>query len=917
MKRVFNIRLASNRAIPESPSRLREGRSSAPGRATRAVPSPGLTARLSPGRVTKLVLLLALTVSVSNAADQHAFFAGRIWPGSGEPIDDAVMVVEDGKITAIGPRKVTNVPAGAKRHDLSDSVLIPGLVIAETSLGVGNDDDRTLTPEVRAVDGFDFYGDYTPYLAGGVTTVQVSPGRSRLMPGQGSVVKLAGESPSKRILKDRESLRIVLTNASASPPRIYEPPVGAVSVDNPLKPTRPQISGSLSSRVAGLNAVFTVARESGEGGDELGLETISQYVSKAGTLRATANEASEIRAAMGLAQRFDMKLILVDPTKLDSFVARQTPGDGSPISGIVLNAGVRPGQISNPTVPDPEAKRQKDMWEYAARLSDRGFEDHIAIRPASDSDLDDMLFLGGLFTRSGNQPATVLSMLTANPATMMGVADKVGSLAEGRDADFVVLNADPFSKGATVLSTWVNGKSEYDRKRENQMTLVQASSIYVGDGHVLKNASVVVGGRKIRGLGNDVSAPPDARLKRFRDGVIVPGYIDLSTGLGLGGSPGTLSLSTKVGERLMADDPSVEFARKGGVTTAVLATSGSPSSMLAFKLGPTPRVLKEPVGIKFTVSTNITTGVPALKSTLTRAKAYVDGWKKYEKDLADYKVKLKEYEAAKTKYDAAKKVADAKKKAEEAKKETEPAKKPEPKKEKETAAQEKKPTPKPGEKKTEPAKKDEKKPETKKPEPKKEDPNAPKKPKEPKKPSMSSSMEPYKLAFGGKIPVLVEANTKKTIEAAVKLFREEFKLNMILVGGNELYRVPELLASNDVKVSVGPGLIQTFENNTYNLPQILANHGVPFAFQSKATTGVRQLPLAVQYSVHKGLGKTDALAGFTSSASKLLAINDQVGSLGVGKDADLVVLSGPPFEISSEVLAVMIDGEWVYEKEME
>ncbi len=862
-------------------------------------------------------LLLLLAVSAAQAGDQHAFFAGRIWPGKGEPIDDAVMVVEDGKITAIGPRKVTNVPATAKRHDLSDSVLIPGLVVAETSLGVASDDDRTLTPEVRAVDGFDFYEDYSPYLAGGVTTVQVSPGRSRLMPGQGSVVKLAGDSPSSRILKDRESLRIVLTNASANPPRIYEPPVGAVSVDNPLKPTRPQISGSLSSRVAGLNAVFTVARESGEGGDELGLETISEYVSKAGTLRATANLASEIRAAMGLAQRYDMKLILVDPTALDSFVARHTP-ENTPIAGIVLNAGVRPGRISNPAVPDPEARRQKNMWEYAAKLSESGFGDHIAIRPASDSDLDDMLFLGGLFTRSGNEPETVLSMLTTNPATMMGVADKVGSLAAGRDADFVVLNADPFSKGATVLSTWINGESAYDRKRENQMTLVQASQIYVGDGHVLENASVVVGGRKIRGLGRDVSSPPDARLKRFPNGVIVPGYIDLSTGLGLGGSPGTLSLSTKVGERLVADDPSVEFARKGGVTTAVLATSGSPSSMLAFKLGPTPRVLKEPVGIRFTVSTNLTTGLPALKSTLTRAKAYVDGWKKYDKDLAEYKVKLKEYEAAKVKYDAAKKTADAKKKADDAKKKAEEAKKkPNDKKEKETAAQEKKPTPKPGEKKTEPAKKDEKKPETKKPEPKKADPNAPKKPKEPKKPSSSSTMEPYKAAFAGSIPVLVEANTKKTIESAVKLFREEFKLNMILVGGNELYRVPELLASNDVSVSVGPGLIQSVENKTYNLPQILANHGVPFAFQSKATTGVRQLPLAVQYSVHKGLGKTDALAGFTSSASKLLAINDQVGSLGVGKDADLVVLSGPPFEISSEVLAVMIDGEWVYEKEME
>jgi imidazolonepropionase-like amidohydrolase len=866
-------------------------------------------------------LVLILSATSAHAGDQHAFFAGRIWPGNAEPIVDGVMIVEDGKITAIGSRKAIKVPAAAKRHDLSDSVLIPGLVIAETSLGAGADDERTLTPEVRAVDGFDFYGDYSKLLAGGVTTVQVSPGRARLMPGQGGVVKLAGISPTKRILSDKESLRLVLTAASASPPRIYEPPVGAVSVDNPLKPTRPQISGSLSSRVAGLNAVFTVARESGEGGDELGLETISEYVSKKGTLRAKVQLASEIRAAMGLAQRYDMGLILVDPTGLDSFVAKYQP-DNSPVKGIVLNAGVRPGQISNPSVPNPEVKRQKDAWEFAAKLIESGFGNHLAIRPSSDADLDDMLFLGGLFTRAGNSPQHVLSMLTSNPANMMGVADRVGSLAEGHDADFVVLNNDPFSRGSTVMSTWVGGKSAYDRKRENQMTLVQAASVYTGDGHVLENASVVVGGKKIRGLGSDVSAPPDARLKRFPNGVIVPGYIDLATGLGLGGSPGSLSLSTKIGDRLAADDPSVEFARQGGVTTAILTGSGSPSSMLAFKLGPTPRVLKEPVGIRFTVSTNLTTGLPALKSTLGRAKTYTESWNKYGKDLAAYKVKLKEYEAAKVKYDAAKKVEDAKKAAE-AKKKAEEAKKkgetktPE-KKEKETAtaAQEKKESAKPAEKKKTEAKPTPK-PETKKPEPKKVDPNAPRKPKEPKKPSTIASLEPFRAAFAGNLPVFVEATTKKTIEAAVKVFREDYKLNMILIGGDELYRIPELLAKNEVSVSLGPALVKEVENKTYNLPQILANHGVHFGFQSKATTGVRQLPMAVQYSVHKGLGRTDALSGFTAAPAKLMSLDSQVGSLSVGKDADLVVLSGPPFEISSEVLAVMIDGEWVYEKEMD
>jgi imidazolonepropionase-like amidohydrolase len=102
-----------------------------------------------------------------------------------------------------------------------------------------------------------------------------------------------------------------------------------------------------------------------------------------------------------------------------------------------------------------------------------------------------------------------------------------------------------------------------------------------------------------------------------------------------------------------------------------------------------------------------------------------------------------------------------------------------------------------------------------------------------------------------------------------------------------------------------------------NLPQLLSNRQIPFAFRSQATTGVKSLPLAVSYSVRKGLAANDALTGLSFGAARLLSLEQQLGSIAVGKDADLVVLSGPPFELSSRVLAVMIDGQWVYEKEQD
>ncbi len=906
---------------------------------------------MSNARCIRLASLLLTTLLVStcslfgsvascSADDQvHAFFVGKLWPGHDEPITDAVMLVVDGKIKTVGPRATVDVPDSAVRHELRDAVVVPGFVIAETSIGIASDDERTLTPEVRAIDGFDLFGDYSRYVAAGVTTVQISPGQQRLMPGQGAVVKLAGEDHSRRVLSRQESLRLVLSSESASAPRIYEPPVGAVSVDNPLDPTQPQIAESLAARVAGLRAIFAAA-QAGESDDSgaFDFEAFRENVAL-GRIRVKARTSAEIRAAFTLFSELQksvdkkLQLILTDPAELDSFL---TDVERLKSVGIVLNAGLRPGQVFNPSLPDEDEQTKKQAWDNAASLVEAGAGDSVAVRPASDSDLDDVLFLAGLFTRGGTSQQNVLKMLTANPAKILGVDATVGSLTADHDADFVVLSGDPFTSGTLVESTWINGERVYHRESAKRATLVQADTIYTTNGSTVSGGGILVSGTKIQAVGSSVSIPEDVSIRRFPGAVIVPGFVDLGTGLGFGGSVSRVTLGTTLGDRLASDDRTIAFARQGGVTTAVFAGSESPSPLLAFKLGDTPRLLKEPVAIRFSMPSNLTSGVPGLERTLKGAKAYADAWSKYDADLAEYQIKLKEYEAASAKYEAEKKAAADKKaaeeKAEEAKKAaagaagSKEAAKPE--------GEEKKPTPeeKPADKPTEAAKDGSTPPVASKPEEGKPadskstdgkstatpeaaaDPNAPVKPTEPKKPPVSATSEPYRALMAGTIPAVVGAKGVNAITAAVKLFREDFKLNMILVGADDAYRVADLLVKHNVSVSVGPALVNRVDNAVVNLPQVMANHQIPFAFQSNATTGVQQLPMAVQYAVFRGLGPADALGGLTESAAKLLSLQTSIGSLEPGKDADLVVMSGPPFEPSSEVLAVMIDGEWVYER---
>ncbi len=829
------------------------------------------------------VTCLLLFAGQAFAEPPQVYRAARIWPGNAAPINNAVLVVQDGKIVDVGPRDKVKEPDNANIHDLGSAVLIPGLVIAETALGgVGRDDERTLTPEYRAIDGFDFYADYSNALAGGVTTVQVSPGLRRLLPGQGAVVKLAGDEvdPRSRTLRERESLRILLGDAFKNPPRIYEPPVGAVSVDKPLEPTRQQLAASLGSAVAGLRATLRAAQGYGKSSSsprdhDLSLATIAEYVNSSGRIRITAPGAADIRAALSLAHEFNLQILLVDPANLAPF-REQLSGWRGNVAGVILNADVRPGTIAEQT-----GDRARETWKNARDLLAAGLK--VAIRPAADGDLNDILFAGGLFTRGGLSPQEVLKMLTVTPAEMLGVADRVGSLAAGMDADFVVLGDNLLASHAPVRQVYVNGRLAFEAKTKPQATVIQAARVYTGSGYILTQGSVLVQGTTVRGLGRDVSVPPDAKVRRYERAVIVPGFLDLSTGLGLGGPlASAVPLQTKLGDQLVSSDTAIGVARQGGVTTVLLASSApTPSPVLAFKLSDTPRVVQEPVAIRFGITGNLTSQAATLRTTLGQARSYAEVWNKYQLAQAAY-------EKSKQEYDAKVKAAP-------------PAKPAETEKEKKEAAAKK-----PAE-----TDKDKKEAAAKKPEEK-----GPAAPTPPSKPTTVEAMEPYRALFSGKIPAFVDAHRADAIKLALEIFRDEFKVRVVLLGADDAFRMADVLAEKQVAVAVGPELVRTVDRAPINLAQILANRGIPFGFRSNARTGVKTLPLAVQYAVHRGLGANDALTALTSVPARLLAL-DKVGTLAVGKDADLVVLSGPPFEPSTRVLAVMIDGKWVYEEKDE
>jgi imidazolonepropionase-like amidohydrolase len=99
------------------------------------------------------------------------------------------------------------------------------------------------------------------------------------------------------------------------------------------------------------------------------------------------------------------------------------------------------------------------------------------------------------------------------------------------------------------------------------------------------------------------------------------------------------------------------------------------------------------------------------------------------------------------------------------------------------------------------------------------------------------------------------------------------------------------------------------DRRMYHQAADLAARGVRFAFGSDAEDGARDLPLVTLFSVQKGLGGDDALRALTSDAAKMFGIDDRVGTLAPGKDGDVLIFSGHPFDAGSRLERVLVNGE--------
>ncbi len=188
--------------------------------------------------------------------------------------------------------------------------------------------------------------------------------------------------------------------------------------------------------------------------------------------------------------------------------------------------------------------------------------------------------------------------------------------------------------------------------------------------------------------------------------------------------------------------------------------------------------------------------------------------------------------------------------------------------------------------------------------------------KEDQKPARDLRQETLARVLRREIPLLVNAQRAQDIISALRLAKE-FNIRMVLDGGAESYLVINELKAANVPVIVHPTMYRAGgenENLSMETASTLRKAGIPVALQSGYETYVPKTRIvlfeAAATRAH-GLSLEDALAIVTSDAAKILGIDNRVGSLERGKDADVVLFDGDPFEYTSHVIGVIINGKVV------
>ena len=395
-------------------------------------------------------LALALSTAMTSAqAPPIAFVGGRIIPIAGDPIPDGTIVLQNGKIAAIGPVDAVSIPAGAERIDAHGKTIMPGLIDTHSHVGGGwgADGSAPIQPDVRVLDSINVRdAGFQKCRAGGLTTLNIMPGSGHLLSGQTVYAKLRKANVIEDFFfRDEHGV-----------------PIGGMKMANGTNSQRePPFPGTRSKSAALIRQKFVKAldyrkklQQAGTDAEkvperDLELEGVLEVLDGKRVVHHHTHRADDIMTVLRLQKEFGFKVVLHHVSE-GWKVADEIAKSGVPCSVIVVDS------------PGGKIEAMNMRLDTGAVLDKAGV---MVAFHTDDWITDSRLFLrsAALAVRAGMPVDKALFALTLAGAKMLELDKRIGSLEVGKDADLIVLSGDPLSVYTKVLQTYVEGQKVFDR----------------------------------------------------------------------------------------------------------------------------------------------------------------------------------------------------------------------------------------------------------------------------------------------------------------------------------------------------------------------------------------------------------------------------------------------------------------------
>lgn len=365
--------------------------------------------------------------------------------------------IEDGKITGI--KKSIKPKKDDEIIDATDKIVAPGFIDAHCHLGlmgdsVGFENDDVneksdpITPQLRAIDGIDPMDRvFAEAYQGGITSVATGPGSANVIGGQFAAIKTFGKRIDKMIIKAPIAMKCAF---GENPKRFY-------GTKGKMPTTRMGTAGMLRET---LQKAKEYMLKSEAAGDDITkkpqydarLEALIPVLKKEIPLKAHAHKANDIFTAIRIAKEFDVKMTLDHSTDARCIVDELAEENYPMIVGPSLGHRTKVELINK-------------SFKTAAVLNKAG----IKISITTDSPvipLQHLPICAALAVKDGLDKWEALKAISINPAEILGLEDRVGSIKVGKDADIVIWSADPLQIDAKVEYTIIDGKIVFSGEGE-------------------------------------------------------------------------------------------------------------------------------------------------------------------------------------------------------------------------------------------------------------------------------------------------------------------------------------------------------------------------------------------------------------------------------------------------------------------